>query len=108
MVVRKNLDTRKQQTAHANTREAVTLTLAYHLKISHVFRRKVGITLRDFTLKSGAKLRLLFGMAKFIFKRQMNGNEKSERNAVFCASAIWGIVCNFAFWKWTTIISTTH
>ena len=68
MVVRKNLDTRKQQTAHANTREAVILILAYHLKISHVFRRKVGITLRDFTLKSECKITTFIWIGEIYFQ----------------------------------------
>lgn len=66
----KNLDTRKQQIAHVNTREAITHILAYHLKISHVFMRKVSITLRDFLLKSTAKIRFFFGIAIFFSLQQ--------------------------------------
>lgn len=58
-----------QQTAHA-IRAKPLYSRLLHLKISHVFNYKNrGITLRDFLLKSAAKVLFLFKLEKFILQQ---------------------------------------
>ena len=53
-------------TVHANTREPLHF-LCIPIKISYVSNSRTSITLRDFALKSAAKIRIFFHSAKLFF-----------------------------------------